>query len=115
MSAATSSSLVFDPGNDMPARVWWVRTLSGRVFVSFNDPQLAEERLAAAARAFGLSPSQQRLAVSVVEGVALTEAARRAGVRISTARTQLQRIFDKLGVRTQPALVRMLLTTGDPN
>ena len=52
--------------------------------------------------------------VHVVSGLPLTEAAKLAGVRTSTARTQLQRVFDKLGVRTQPALVRMLLTASAP-
>ncbi|MEO5806334.1 hypothetical protein [Devosia sp.] len=114
MSAYECRPLIYDPGNDMPARVWWIKADCGKVFVSFNDPQLAEQRLMTAATTFGLSPSQQRLVVSIVEGLALTDAARRAGVQISTARTQLQRIFDKVGVRTQPALVRVLLTSGEP-
>ncbi|MDB5538227.1 MAG: transcriptional regulator, LuxR family [Devosia sp.] len=115
MSHYNTAPVVFDPGNDLPARVWWAKSEAGRLFVVFNDPLLAEQKLMEAATTFGLSPSQQRLVVLVIAGKTLTEAARLAGVRISTARTQLQRIFDKLGVRTQPALVKMLLTAHAPS
>ena len=114
MSRFGVTPVVFDPGNDLPARVWWVKAEAGKLFVAFNDPQLAEQKVVEASRTFGLSAAQQRLMVHVVSGMPLTEAAKLAGVRTSTARTQLQRVFDKLGVRTQPALVRMLLTASAP-
>jgi D-xylose transport system permease protein len=40
------------------------------------------------------------------------DAARREEVSLGTAKTQLQRIYDKVGVRSQPALVRALLEVG---
>jgi DNA-binding CsgD family transcriptional regulator len=36
------------------------------------------------------------------------------GITANTARTHLDRIFDKTGVRTQPALVRALLSVAAP-
>jgi len=57
---------------------------------------------------------EQRLAALVVEGLALAEIARRMGVTVNTARTHLNRVFDKVGVRTQSALVRVLLTAIAP-
>lgn len=109
MATNRSVPIVFDPGNDLPARVWWAGRNGTIVYVALNDPNLIAARVERAAAAYGLSPSQRRLTASIVAGEPLTDAAKREGIRISTARTQLQRIFDKVGVRTQPALVRALL------
>ena len=106
--------IVYDPGNDLPAHVWWAGRKGTILYVALNDPSLIAARVERAAAAFGLSPSQRRLTASIVAGEPLTDAAKREGIRISTARTQLQRIFDKVGVRTQPALVRALLAVTGP-
>ena len=105
----------YDPGNDLPAHVWWAGRKGTILYVALNDPSLIAARVERAAAAFGLSPSQRRLTAFIVAGEPLTEAAKREGIRISTARTQLQRIFDKVGVRTQPALVRALLAVAGPS
>jgi DNA-binding CsgD family transcriptional regulator len=55
-----------------------------------------------------------RLAERIVAGEELPAAARTLGVSVNTVRTQLQRIFDKIGVRSQPALVRVLLSIASP-
>jgi DNA-binding CsgD family transcriptional regulator len=114
MATTMATPVVYDPGNDLPARVWWAGRKGTILYVALNDPGLIAARVERAAAAFGLSPSQRRLTGSIVAGEPLTEAARREGIRISTARTQLQRIFDKVGVRTQPGLVRALLAVTGP-
>lgn len=106
--------IVVDPGNDLPARIWWAGRRGTILYVALNDPSLIASRVERAASAFGLSPAQRRLTASIVAGESLTVAARSEGVRISTARTQLQRVFDKVGVRGQPALVRALLAVTGP-
>lgn len=111
----TALPVLVGPGFDLPRTVWWVIFESGKLFVSYNDnPQLLA-RLNTAGKAFALSPGQTRLACALVEGLPLNEAAQREGVSLSTAKTQLQRIFDKVGVRNQPALVRALLAVTDRN
>jgi DNA-binding CsgD family transcriptional regulator len=50
----------------------------------------------------------------VAEGLSLVDISARMGITANTARTHLNRIFDKTGVRTQPALVRVLLTAMAP-
>jgi hypothetical protein len=50
----------------------------------------------------------------VLAGRALPEIAAMLGITANTARTHLDRIFDKTGVRTQPALVRALLSVAAP-
>ena len=84
------------------------------IVVSFDDGHQTDQRLAAAAVVYGLSPGQLRLAKLVVDGHDLADAARELGISVNTARTHLQRIFDKTGVRSQPALVRVLLSAGAP-
>jgi len=60
------------------------------------------------ARRFGLTAAERRLLVHLLDGLALKEAAARLGVANTTARTHLQRIFDKTGVRRQTDLQRMV-------
>jgi DNA-binding CsgD family transcriptional regulator len=50
----------------------------------------------------------------IIAGHDLVNAAERLGVSVNTTRTHLQRMFDKTGVRTQPALVRALLSVASP-
>jgi DNA-binding CsgD family transcriptional regulator len=115
LSRRRSMPVVVDAGYDLPATVWWVIAENGKLTVSFNDRPLLLARLDTASKAFGLSPAQHRLASALVEGMQLTDAAEHEGVSLSTAKTQLQRVFDKVGVRTQPALVRALLAVTERN
>jgi DNA-binding CsgD family transcriptional regulator len=115
LSRRRSMPVVADAGHDQPATVWWVIAENGKLTISFNDQPLLLARLDTASRAFGLSPAQRRLASALVEGMPLTDVAEREGVSLSTAKTQLQRVFDKVGVRTQPALVRALLAVTERN
>jgi DNA-binding CsgD family transcriptional regulator len=115
LSRLRSMPVVADAGHDLPATVWWVIAENGKLTVSFNDQPLLLARLDTASKAFGLSPAQHRLAAGLVEGMQLTDVAEREGVSLSTAKTQLQRVFDKVGVRTQPALVRALLAVTERN
>ncbi len=102
--------IVLEGGRGQPASVCWVIGDSGQIHISINDQRLAEERLETAAVVYGLSPSQVRLAQHIIAGQNLRHAAERLGVGVTTVRTQLERMFDKTGVRTQPALVRALLS-----
>jgi DNA-binding CsgD family transcriptional regulator/PAS domain-containing protein len=77
--------------------------------VVFIDPedrrQPPEAHLKAA---FGLSPAESRLAARLATGESLTDAADRLGVTYETARTELKRVFLKLGVSRQSELVALL-------
>ena len=69
-------------------------------------------RLAVAKAIFGLSDGQHGLAERIASGKSLTHAAESLGISINTARTHLGRIYEKTGVNSQTALVRMLLSVG---
>jgi len=107
-------AIVCDGGEGSPAKLWWVIAESGRIWFSFGKSSLTETGLSAAAAVYGLSPAQKQVAALVAEGLSLVDISARMGITANTARTHLNRIFDKTGVRTQPALVRVLLTAMAP-
>jgi DNA-binding CsgD family transcriptional regulator len=115
LSRRRSMPIVVDAGYDLPATVWWVIAENGKLTISFNDKPLLLARLDTASKAFALSPAQHRLASALIEGMQLNDAAEREGVSLNTAKTHLQRVFDKVGVRNQPALVRALLAVTERN
>jgi DNA-binding CsgD family transcriptional regulator len=106
--------IVLDGGHGAAANVCWVIGESGVVLVSINDRRIAAERLVAAALIYGITPAQMRVAKLIIDGHDMVAAAKHLGVSINTARTHLQRMYDKTGVRTQPALVRALLSVSRP-
>lgn len=114
MARRGAMPIILEAGEGLPTRLWWVIAESGMILFSFGNRHLAEERLAMAAAAFGLSPSQRRLAGRIVEGRSLVEIADDNGVSVNTVRTQLKRMFDKVGVHSQTALVRVLLSVAAP-
>jgi DNA-binding CsgD family transcriptional regulator len=115
LSRHRSAPIVVDAEGSGPVSVWWAVVEHGRLTVSFNDTPQLLARVDTASTAFGLSAAQHRIVAALVEGLTLSEAADRERIELSTARTQLQRIFDKVGERTQPALVRALLAVTERN
>lgn len=61
-----------------------------------------------AAERFGLTTAERRLLSRLFAGMSLASAASSLGVARTTARTHLQRIFDKTGSRRQSDLVRLV-------
>lgn len=92
----------------------WVLLEDGKALISFDDAEMVARRIESAREVFGLSPAQTRLARLIADGHDLAAAADLLGVSINTVRTQLKRIFDKTGVRSQAALVRALLSAEAP-
>lgn len=106
--------IALEAGEGLPTKVWWVIADNGVIAFSMGVAGLNERRLDAAAAVFGLSPTQKRVAALVADGLGLPEIAAKMEITANTARTHLDRIYEKVGVRTQPALVRVLLSTGAP-
>ncbi|HEX5182606.1 MAG TPA: PAS domain-containing protein [Allosphingosinicella sp.] len=59
-------------------------------------------------RLYGLTAAEAELAIVLAGGVTLAEAARRRGIKLSTTRTQLLSILQKLGIHRQSDLVRLV-------
>lgn len=106
--------IVIEAGEGLSAKVYWVFAEGGQIIVSLHVPGIDEQRLAVAAGIFGLSPSQKQIAGLVVEGLSLPEISARLAITTNTVRTHLNRVYEKTGVRTQPALVRVLLSSAPP-
>lgn len=67
--------------------------------------------------AYGLTWAEARVALRIANGHTLSAAAGALGVSLTTAKTHLQRVFDKTGTHRQAELVRLLIggvTDGDP-
>jgi len=60
---------------------------------------------------FDLSPAEAKLAVHLAEGRTVTQAAITSGITVKTARSYLERLFQKMGVRRQAELVALLKST----
>ena len=69
---------------------------------------ICEARAERAAGRFGLTPAENRLLKCLAGGLDLKQSAIRLGVGRTTARTHLQKIFDKTGVRRQTELQRII-------
>jgi DNA-binding CsgD family transcriptional regulator len=93
----------------------WVLLEDGKGLVLFENAETVARRIAGAQEVYRLSQAQVRLARLILDGHDLAGAASLLSVSINTLRTQLQRIFDKTGIRTQAALVRSLLSADAPN
>jgi len=72
-----------------------------------NQPVIGE----ALCKAYGLTPSEAEVSISIVNGMTLDQIAMAKGTANSTVRSQLKAVFHKLGVNRQTELVRMLLTS----
>ena len=62
-------------------------------------------------RAYGLTQSEAHLAMNIVAGLSLTDAAARMRVSTQTARTYLKQAFWKTGTHRQADLVRRVLNS----
>jgi DNA-binding CsgD family transcriptional regulator len=114
MSNNGAVPIVAEAGENEPSRIYWVVTDSGQIVFSFGSNRVDAQRLDLAAAVYGLSPAQKQLCAHVAEGLSLNEIAEKMDITANTARTHLNRVFDKTGVRTQPALIRVLLTAVAP-
>lgn len=78
------------------------------VFISDPDQNL-ELPANLLQRCYGLTPAEARLAMILLEGHSLREAADSCGVTQNTVRSQLKSVFLKTGVNRQSELIRLLL------
>jgi DNA-binding CsgD family transcriptional regulator len=114
MSTNGAWPIVAEAGEGLPTSIYWVIADGGMILFSFGEQRANEKRLDLASRVYRLSPAQRKLAGHVAEGLTLGHIAERMSITENTARTHLDRVFEKIGVRTQPALVRVLLSTVSP-
>ena len=114
MSRHGAVPILIERGEGEPTQICWVIGEGGMIFFSLDHAGLSQQRLDMAAIIYELSPMQKQLAGHVAQGLSLPEIAATMGISANTARTHLQRIFEKTGVHNQTALVRVLLSAASP-
>jgi DNA-binding CsgD family transcriptional regulator/PAS domain-containing protein len=85
-----------------------------RVMIALRPLQMATDLIACARQLFDLTDTEAKFASALAGGMSLAEAAEVQGVRISTARTHLARIFQKTDTRQQSQLVSLLRSAALP-
>lgn len=89
-----------------------VSVRDGVTYIDFDFTQTIFCKLTVAQAVFGLSEAQTKVAQHIAEGLGPKGAAERLDISINTARTHLTRLYEKTGVDSQAALVRILLSVG---
>jgi DNA-binding CsgD family transcriptional regulator len=79
-------------------------------YLQFDLDSIVERKLSTAQTVFDLSDGQASVAIYVSRGLGLKEIAKELGISVNTVRTHLTRIYEKTGVNSQTALVRLLLS-----
>lgn len=99
-----------------PRSVYDVVGLVPAAIVFLSDP-MREAAIEAArvAAAFGLTQSEAELAAALYAGCSLREHAEARGIRISTARFHLYQAMEKMGVRRQTDMIRLLSRLSHPS
>ncbi len=110
------------PAGGKPARLVWLTPMNDgaqepscyalAICDMENSPEVVPELLA---KMFRLTKAELRLAIQMTAGRTPAEAAREMEVTIHTVRTYLKRLYLKVGVKSQAALVRRLLQTTSMN
>lgn len=81
-------------------------------YLDFSTSEATTARIDISATIFSLSDNQQRIVQGVIAGKSLPKIAACLGISPSTAKTHLQRVYQKTGTNTMTALVRTLLSVG---
>jgi DNA-binding CsgD family transcriptional regulator len=92
-----------------PAFPLWELSKSARLLVLLIDPGTRNAAAASALRAaFGLTNAEARVAILIGSGLSGPHAAQVLGLSAATVKTHLAHCFDKIGVRSQVELARLL-------
>lgn len=84
----------------------------GAVLLYLFDPEKClAEIVEPVCELYGLSGSESKLACALVEGLCISEAAKRLRIQQQTARTYLRQVFSKTETNRQAELVKLLLSS----
>jgi DNA-binding CsgD family transcriptional regulator len=102
-------------GEDLTSlSISWITIADMMTVVLLGDDRLLTSMIQRAGEVYGLSPKQLQVAEAIARGMDLSSTAEMLGVRPNTVRTHVRRMFKRLNVTSQPALIRALLSTGPP-
>lgn len=82
---------------------------TGMIIRVLEPEPVAEDRERVLRLLLDLTPPESQVAVGLAEGLSHEEIARRRGVKVTTVRTTLRRLQEKLGIRRSGQLARFIL------
>jgi DNA-binding CsgD family transcriptional regulator len=92
------------------AEITWLGLSLPVAIVTITDPEIQRRRFVQDLhKRFGLTAAEAGLAAEIVKGDGREAAARRRGISVATARSQLSSIFEKTSTHRQAELVHLLL------
>ncbi len=106
--------LLFSDSEDNGICLCWLSTDDEMMVVVLDDEDLARANIQQAREIYGLTETHQKVALAISTGKDLSQTAKALGVQPSTVRTHVRRMFEKVGVRSQAALMRKLLSISAP-
>ena len=106
--------IVLSDADGLSISLCWVSIADMMIVVLLDDAQLTAKSIAQAGAAYGLTAGQIRVAEAIARGSDLSRVAALLGVQPSTVRTHVKRMFERVGVNSQPALIRALLSAEAP-
>jgi DNA-binding CsgD family transcriptional regulator len=106
--------LVLSEADETSVSLCWVSIADMMIVILLDDEQLLVRSIAQAGEVYRLSAAQMRVAEAIASGNDLNRAAELLGVQPNTVRTHVKRMFERVGVNSQPALIRSLLSVAAP-
>jgi len=110
----TPAPLVLSDTDDLSISLCWVSIADMMIVILLEDENLLTRSMKRAGEAYKLTARQVRVAEAIARGNDLNRVALALGVQPSTVRTHVKRMFDRVGVNSQPALMRALLSVEAP-
>lgn len=114
LKARAPVALVLNGAEEDQISLCWVTIADMIIVVLIDDERLLTDSIAAAGVIYQLSAAQVRVAEAIARGNDLSVTARILGVQPSTVRTHVRRMFERVDVKSQPALIRALLSVDPP-
>ncbi len=93
----------------------WVAILDMKIVVLLDDVRSINNTIETAGRIYGLTTMQMRVAEEIANGEELAAIANRLNVSTNTVRTHVKRMFERVGVKNQKALLKKLLSAQLPS
>jgi len=106
--------LIFGEDSGSDTSLCWVAILDMKIVVLLNDTRLIDGAIKTAGELYGLSDMQMRVAEEIARGNELTAIATNLDGSINTVRTHIRRMFERVGVNNQKALLKQLLSSQAP-
>ena len=108
-------ALVMSHKDETAISLAWVSNADMMIVVLLGDESLLNTSISRAGQVYGLSPTQVRVAIALARGNDTNTVARDLGVQPNTVRTHVRRMFERLEVNSQTALIRTLMSVGPPS